>query len=180
MRFVESRCIHCGAALRVAGDATHVCCQYCNSELRIVHDGDQVATELVRAIQEDLGQRLEVIRLQNEIERIDREWNMEREGYMVTEKGGGRSIPSVIGSIIAVIGALVFGGVWIQMTSQVGAPTLFTIFGVLIVAGIVVSAVHGILKSGAHDTAADRYQAARQRLMGELARAERAAQQTTK
>ena len=179
MRFVDSRCIHCGAALRVAGDATHICCQYCNSELRIVHEGDQVATELVRAMQEDLGQRLEVIRLQNEIERMDREWNMEREGYMVTEKGGGRSVPSVIGSIFAIIAALVFGGIWLEGTSHVGAPPLFTLFGFLVVGGIVVSAIFGIVKAGSHDTAADRYQASRRQLLAKLERAERATQQPT-
>ena len=96
MRFIDSRCIKCGANLRVAPDANHVCCQYCNSELQVVRDGSVLTTRLLESMEEmkgDLGHKLEILRVQNEIERLDREWNLQRHEFMVHGKNGS-SIPS--------------------------------------------------------------------------------------
>ena len=51
MRFVDSRCIHCGATLKVAQDATHLCCQYCKAELLVVRDGAEITTQMLAVIQ---------------------------------------------------------------------------------------------------------------------------------
>ena len=177
MRFVDSRCIHCGANLRLANDATHVCCQYCNSELHVVHDGDRVSTELVREMQEGLQQKLEVLRVQHELERLDREWTMERENYMVTHKGGGRSIPSATGSIIMGVIAVVFAIFWLGGASSMGAPAPFVAFGVVFIIVVIASVINGVHKAGAHETGEQQYRASRRHLMQELARAEQAARQ---
>jgi len=176
VRFVDSRCIHCGANLRVANDATHVCCQYCNSELHVVHDGDRVSTELVREMQEGLGQKLEVLRVQNELERLDREWTLERENYMLTGKGGGRSVPSATGSIIGGIVAVAFMIFWIGGASSAGAPAPFVLFGVAGLVFAIFAMINGVSKAGAHETAEQRYQNARRLLIQKLAQAEQTAQ----
>lgn len=61
MRFVDSRCIHCGATLRVAQDAAYVCCHYCKAELQIVRDGPELTTRLLGEMNENLGQKLDVL-----------------------------------------------------------------------------------------------------------------------
>jgi hypothetical protein len=176
VRFVDSRCIHCGANLRVADDATHVCCQYCNSELHVLHDGDRVSTELVREMQEGLGHKLDVLRVQNELERLDREWTLEREDYMVSEKGGGRSVPSAAGSIVMGIISVGFLIFWIGGAGSMGAPAPFVLFGCVGLVIVVFMMFSGVSKANAHESAERRYQSARRRLMNELARAEQTAQ----
>lgn len=175
MRFVDSRCIHCGANFRIANDATHVCCQYCNSELHVIHDGDRAITELVREMQQGLGQKLEVLRVQNELERLDREWTLERENYMVTQKGGGRSVPSATLSIVGGVIGVGFTIFWISMASNMGAPGPFVFFGVVFLLVVVFATLSSVLKANAHGSAEERYQFARSRLLRELADAEKSA-----
>lgn len=179
MRFVDSRCIHCGANLRIANDATHVCCQYCNSELHVIHDGDRAVTELVREMHQGLGQKLEVLRVQNELERLDREWTLERENYMVTEKGGGRSVPSASLSIFGGAFAIVIGLVWIVFASQSGAGP-FVLFGVAFLVIVVFTTFNGVSKAKAHEPPEGRYQSARSRLLRQLAEVEKSAQLSRK
>lgn len=172
MRFVDSRCIHCGATLRIANDATHICCQYCNSELLVVHEGDRATTELVREMQADLGQKLDVLRIQNDIERLDREWTMESQDYTVSDKNGVRSLPSVIGGIFIIVVGVVCGIYWISMANTNGVSGLVLAFGVLVVITIIASGYISIVKANAHESGETRYQSARRRLMNELARAQ--------
>lgn len=175
MRFVDSRCIHCGASLRVAADATHVSCQYCNSELHVIHDGDRASTEVAREMHAELHQKLEVLRAQNELERLDREWSMERENYMVRQKHGGRSIPTIagtVGLIIMAIFVIAFAVFWLGMANQIGAPGPFHLFGVFFIGVIVVMVIGTIYKATAHASAAQRYQSSRDRLREDLAKAE--------
>jgi hypothetical protein len=180
VRFIDSRCIHCGANLKVANDATHVCCQYCNAELHVIHDGDRAITELVREMQQGLGQKLEVLRVQNELERLDREWTLERESYMVTQKGGGRSLPSAAGSIIMGIIAVGFMIFWIGGAGSMGAPTPFVLFGVVGLLVVVFATINGVYKANAHETAEQKYQSARDRLLRELSQAEQTALRSQK
>ncbi|HEY1190083.1 MAG TPA: SHOCT domain-containing protein [Gemmata sp.] len=91
---------------------------------------------------EKLGEHLAAVRYQNELERIDREWAMERERYMITGKHGRRYIPTVNGGIIAAVVIGAFGAVWTATSFAVtsGAPdfggfgvarVLFPLFGVV-------------------------------------------------
>src|SRR5687768_12151 len=56
------------------------------------------------AVVEKLGEQLAETRYQNELARIDREWQIEREKYMLTGKYGRRYIPTVgMGLVVAII-----------------------------------------------------------------------------
>ena len=173
MRFVDSRCIHCGATLRVAQDAAHICCQYCKAELIVVRDGVAVTTQMLGEMNENLGQKLDVLRVQNELERLDREWGMQREGFMVSGKDGARSLPSVTGSIFTGGVMVAMGVVGVVIIANATAPP-FVIFMpcILIVAGIV-NAFTGMSKASAHDMAEAAYRARRCTLLRELERVQR-------
>ena len=129
MRFVDSRCIHCGATLRVAQDAAHICCQYCKAELIVVREGAAVTTQMLGEMNENLGQKLDVLRVQNELERLDREWTLQRESYMVSGQNGARSIPTGAGSMFGGLFIAVAGVAWTIFASSHGAPGFFTLFG---------------------------------------------------
>ena len=173
MRFVDSRCIHCGATLRVAQDAAHICCQYCKAELIVVRDGAAVTTQMLGEMNENLGQKLDVLRVQNELERLDREWTLQRESYMVSGQNGARSIPTGAGSMFGGLFAAVAGGAWMIFTGSHGAPGFFTLFGLVFIAAGLWAAFVGTSKASAHDAAESAYKSRRRVLLRDLERVQR-------
>ena len=173
MRFVDSRCIHCGATLRVAQDAAHICCQYCKAELIVVRDGAAVTTQMLGEMTENLGQKLDVLRVQNELERLDREWTLQRETFMVSGQNGARSIPTGAGSMFGGLFIAVAGVAWTIFASSHGAPGFFTLCGVCFVAAGLWTAFVGTSKASAHDTAEAAYQSRRRALLLDLERVQR-------
>ena len=175
MRFIDSCCIKCGANLRVTPDATFVCCQYCNSELQVVRDGSVLTTRLLEsmeAMKGDLGHKLEILRVQNEIERLDREWSLQQPEFMVHGKNGSR-IPSSAGSLAGGLIAAIVGIVWMVFASSIGAPGPFMLFGVVFIVVALVGAVNGMGKASRHQSADAEYQARRRSLLSRLREAER-------
>ena len=170
MRFVDSRCIHCGATLRVAQDAAHICCQYCKAELIVVREGGEITTQMLGEMNENLGQKLDVLRVQNELERLDREWTLQRESYMVSNQDGVRSIPTSAGSVFGGLVTAVAGVVWTVITSSHGAPAFFPVIGVVVIAMGLWAAFVGTSKASAHDIAQASYQARRRTLVRDLER----------
>src|SRR5262245_2883954 len=68
---------------------------------------------------------LEQIRLQNEVARLDREWDLERERYMVAGRYGNRYVPSQGMSVLGGVVVVGFGIVWTGMAASMGAPGFF-------------------------------------------------------
>lgn len=91
METLSVRCNHCGAPLEIGGGTRFVTCQFCHSHLEVKRTDSSVFTEEVAKIAENTGrmaESLEVIELQNEIERLDREWAQKEAGYIVHGKHG--------------------------------------------------------------------------------------------
>ena len=103
--------------------------------------------------------------LQNEVERLDREWQIECQRYMVQGKYGHTYLPNRGMSVLTGIVAVGFGVLWMTMTASMGAPPLFTLFGVLFIAiGIGVS-IYTFSKANAYEQAQERYQRRRRALL---------------
>ncbi|HEY1016867.1 MAG TPA: SHOCT domain-containing protein [Herpetosiphonaceae bacterium] len=92
-----------------------------------------------------------------ELDRIDREWQLERERYMTISRHHGRVVPSVAGSLIGGIGALMGGVIWITTTLNVPGrgflPPFFPWMGLLFVALGLWIGVGGVLKALAYQKA---------------------------
>lgn len=85
METLSVRCNHCGAPLQIGNGTRFVTCQFCQSNLEVKRTDGSVFTEEVVKIAENTGrmaESLEVIELQNEIERLDREWARKEAGYI--------------------------------------------------------------------------------------------------
>ncbi|MBA4062626.1 MAG: hypothetical protein C0501_02750 [Isosphaera sp.] len=120
----------------------------------------------------NLGAQLAEVRYQNELARIDREWEIEKEQYMVADKYGRRHVPTTgMGYSVAVFGG-VFGVFWTVMAVSItgGAPdfgpfavagVLFPVVGVAITIGTVVFGVYCVRKAEAYNRALAAYQARR-------------------
>jgi hypothetical protein len=77
METLSVRCNHCGAPLEVAGNIRFVTCQFCQSSLEVKRHSGAVFTEEVARIAENtekIAEGLDVIQLQNDLEKLDRDW----------------------------------------------------------------------------------------------------------
>lgn len=112
-------------------------------------------------------EHLRQIELQNELARLDREWDMEREQYMSTTKYGEKYVPTEGGSIGGAVFSVLVGGGWTAFASSIGAPWFFSIFGVLVMVAGVASAISSLPKVDGYKQAHERYLQRRAQLLAE-------------
>lgn len=138
MQLLSLTCNHCGAPLEVSENAKFVTCTHCASRLAVQRSGGAAYTEVLEALEqrtEQIADDVESLKLQSELDRLDREWMLERDRYMVQDKHGRRRFPSKTGSIIVMVLVIGFTLVWMAMASSSGP--LVALFGLLFIAGAV-------------------------------------------
>jgi hypothetical protein len=176
MKITKVCCQGCGADLQVDETVRYVTCNYCQARLEVVHDPSVTHTRLMEKLEkntERMAENLRVIELQNDLARIDREWEQQKEGFMVTGKHGHRSLPSTAGSAVGGVFAAVFGVVWIGAASSMGAPAPFVLFGVVFVGFAIFNAVNGASKANAHQSAEALHQSQRAEMIRKIEAARR-------
>lgn len=168
-------CQGCGADLELDDTVRYVTCNYCGSRLEVVRDESVTHTKLfekLEATTDALAGDLRVVRLQNELARIDREWEQRRAGLLVSDKDGRKSVPTGSGAAAAA-GAPVIGGLLMLafMTvfdfpaKMIGVAMLF--ITVFILVGVF-TAVRISAKAGDHARAEREHEEARRRVLEEL------------
>ena len=176
MKAVTVDCNSCGAPLEVGQKTRFVTCRYCSKRLSIQHSESSVYTEVLDDIKEStdkISQDMEVIKLQNQLEQLDREWMLQREGFMISSKNGGKHLPTDgAGGAIGGIFAAAFGVVWIVFAASMGAPAIFPLFGVFFIIVAVFGAVNTTNKASSYRNAHQRYEAQRRELQQRLSREE--------
>ena len=156
MKVTKVCCQGCGADLQVDESIRFATCNYCHARLEIVHDPTVTHTRLLEDIgrtTERMAGNLRVIELQNDLERLDREWENRRESFMVTGKHGHRSLPSQAGSIIGGVVAIGFGIVWMSFATGMHAPFPFPLFGIFFIGLAVFSMVNVASKATGYRSA---------------------------
>lgn len=124
------------------------------------------------AVADRLADQLAETRYQNELERVDREWQIEREKYMVADKYGRRHIPTTGTGKLTAVGGGIFGAFWTIMAFSItsGAPDagpfsiakiFFPLFGVAFTIGAIAYGIHLTGKAEAYNRAFAAYQARR-------------------
>jgi hypothetical protein len=167
-------CQSCGADLEVDETVRFVTCNFCGSKLEIVHDTTTTHSRLLDEIDEKtdrISEDLKVIRLQNEIERVDREWQVRREGMMTKNKDGSRSKPSVAGSIVGAFMVGVFAFIWMGATSSMaskGGPSGLPLVGVVLLVIAVFVGISGVSRAGRYEKAEREMQERRRELQEKL------------
>ena len=77
MELESLSCNKCGASLEVPPTAKYATCRHCRSQLVVKRTGSAVYTEVLNRIDtrtERMAEDLEALRLQSELDRLDREW----------------------------------------------------------------------------------------------------------
>lgn len=116
------------------------------------------------------SEHLEEIKAQNEIAQLDREWELERENYMVAGNNGHRHIPGKASSVIVGIFIVGFGIFWTAMAALMtgfgsdGVFSIFPLFGVLFVLFGAGMSIFAFVKAGEYEEAQQRYQRRRREM----------------
>ena len=108
---------------------------------------------------------LRQIRAQNEVARLDREWELERENYLWADRNGSRQIPSVGTSLAMMVVSVLFGVFWIAMVSSTNGPPIMAAAGVLIIVVGLGVGISILGKASAYQQAEAAYQIRRQKLL---------------
>ncbi|MEK0449756.1 MAG: hypothetical protein RL088_2024 [Verrucomicrobiota bacterium] len=172
MNIVTLRCNECGAPLEVAEGARYVTCTHCNSQLSIQRTASAVFTEKLDQISaktDAIAGNLDIIRIQNDIEMLDREWAAERETYLMAGKNGVKYEPST-GSMITGILVACFGLAWTVAASSMGAPSFFPLFGIVFIGVAIYGIFSGNEKAAKLKARRAEYESRRAVLLGELSR----------
>ncbi len=171
METIPLSCGKCGAPLEAPAGTDHLTCGYCSSRLVVRRSGGAIFTEVLAEIREKterMSENLEVIRLQNDLERLDREWQMGRERYLVVDKHGRSHLPSRGASLLVGLVVAGFGVFWTVTAAGMGAPGFFPLFGVLFVGMAVWMAFAGAAKAAAYERDCAAYEGRRGRLLAEI------------
>ena len=176
MKVVTVDCNSCGAPLEVGEKTRFVTCRYCSKRLSIQHSESSVYTEVLDDIKEStdkISQDMEVIKLQNQLEQLDREWMLQREKFMITSKDGGRHLPTAgPGAAVGGAFAAIFGVIWIGFAASIGAPGFFLLFGVVFIVFALVGTATSASKATNYRNAHERYQTDRRELQDRQRREE--------
>ncbi|HBJ85968.1 MAG TPA: hypothetical protein DDZ88_19290 [Verrucomicrobiales bacterium] len=161
METLSIRCNHCGAPLQVAGNTRFVTCQFCLSNLEVKRTDSSVFTEEVAKIAANTGmmaESLEVLTLQNEIERLDREWGIEQTNHLVQ----GRTGPRMPGNpLFGLAFTIFFAVVCFGMASFAGsfdAPGIFLLVPIGMGLFALTAGIMGVAKGQTRETARSQYQ----------------------
>jgi hypothetical protein len=136
-----TNCNLCGASLEINPKTNFATCSKCGTKLAIVRTPTSIFTEVVDA--ESVGKlagQLNELALQTELNRIDLEWQREREKYMIPTQYG-KVIPGKNDGIIYFLFLLIGGIVFIIAAATLNPASVSGImFGTfLIITGIAVS-----------------------------------------
>lgn len=169
-------CQGCGADLKIDESIRFATCNYCGARLEIIRDASTTHSRLLEEIGEKTDRMagdLKVIRLQNELEQLDREWEQTREGLLVSDNNGHRKEPSAAGSMIGGVVAIVFGIFWMGFAASTGAPGIVPLFGLVFIAFAIFGMVRGASNASQLSNERATMEGRRARLLHEIERAKR-------
>jgi DNA-directed RNA polymerase subunit RPC12/RpoP len=184
MKITKVCCQGCGATLDVDESIRYVTCNHCGSRLEVVHDPSVTHTKVLEKIEQvtdHLKEEVRVLKLQNELSQLDREWNIYREGVLIRGQNGQLSEPSMAGAVIGGLIAMIGGVTWTIVTSSAlkgtgrmggigGFTSLFPLFGLLIAGVGVFMLFSGAAKASEFNQMRGNYERRRRQLERELQR----------
>jgi hypothetical protein len=173
-QILSASCNKCGASLELPPGLRFATCQFCGSRLEVRFTGGVVYTEVLDASADgdrQIAHDLQLIKLQNELNRLDQEWNLERERYRIHHIRGQTSLPTSGHVAISVLGGLVavaFGIFWIVSLSDHDGPSFMVLFGVVFIAAAIVMTIYTLMRREQYMTAMDQYEGQRREILDAL------------
>jgi hypothetical protein len=158
---VESvNCNNCGAPLEVGAATRFVTCAHCGTRLAVKRTASSAFTETLDRLDQKtdvMARQLAELRHHAELERIDREWEQERQGFLTTDKQGNKHEPTAAGGIIGGLILIVFGLFFAVSSGSMGAPGLFPCAGLAFVGFGVFLLIAGPKRAREYEQAKEAY-----------------------
>jgi hypothetical protein len=176
MKVTKVCCQGCGADLQIDESIRFVTCNYCNARLEVVHDATVTHTRQLDKIERNTAQmadNLKIIELQNDLERLDREWGSQRDGLLVRGKNGQVSEPSAFVALLSGIVMIVVGVIWLGMAVSHGAPGFMYLFGFVFIGFAIAMMVTGTAKAATYQRRLGTYEIRRSQLVNRLEQEQR-------
>lgn len=148
-----------------------VTCAHCGSRLEVHRTGSAAYTQVLDQINQrtqHIEQQVEALRLQQELEQLDREWERQRAGLLDRDQQGHTSVPGTAGAIVGPFIICVFGVIWIAMAASAGAPGAMPLMGFVIIVVGIIAALVGVGKASRYQDAETAYQSRRRALLARL------------
>ena len=175
MEIESLSCNNCGAPLDVPFSADFVTCGYCGSPLAVRRTGNAHYTELLERLEqhsEYLAGHAEYLRLRDELEAVDTEWQRERKRYLIRRLNGSLKAPTrtyLIGSIAVAIVTCVLTVWWFFATASAGsAASFFGWIGAVLSLAALVNAVRINGRVSSYNLAKQEYQQQRKELLNAM------------
>lgn len=171
MKLVTINCNECGAPLEAPKKTKFLTCGYCSAQLKISHSGGASYSEVLESVDERtsrIADDVERLKIESELERVDREWHDERESLKIRNKHGYASVPSETGGILGMIIAVVFGIFWMSQASAMGAPSIFPMFGFVFIVVGVIAGLNCMSKAKKYKSGKSEYERRRRKLYKKL------------
>ena len=168
-------CNNCGAPLEVPSTANFLTCRYCGSRLVVRRTETAHYTELMERLEQysqQLEDQAEYLRLRDDLDALDNEWQRERRRYLIRRPNGTFQAPTrwYLGTSI-VVALVVFGltGGWFYASANAGPGAWFFgwVGGILCVAALAYTLRVGI-KVGNYNKAKQAYKQQRGELLARL------------
>ena len=128
-------CGGCGAPLTIPENVEYVACRFCQAQLHVQRNQSVVFTEVLQSLRqqtERLADNTEILRLQNEIALLDRDWEQKTAELMVHGKHGRVSVPDKTSAVLGGTVIAIFGLVWTCIAGAMFPP--MALFGILFIA----------------------------------------------
>lgn len=171
MQITKVCCQGCGASLEIDESIRFLTCNYCHARLEVVHDTSTTHTKLLEALDqrtESMARDIRVLKLENELERLDRDWEATRQAMLVRGKHGSVSEPSATNATFGGVITIVAGLAWMIFTAASPAPAIFPMFGLVIVAVGIYGMISGNGKASEFEGLRSRYQMRRGQLISQI------------
>lgn len=168
-------CNQCGAQLRIEESTKFVICSFCGCQLKVLRSGGGIYSEIIEEIQQRQDQtdhRIRTLELENDLLRLDQEWDQTKQRYLIHPDKGRPYLPDeksgTAGAIFGVIFGIVFFLVFINVASQIGGSAF--LFGLPVIGIVLFSILNGNAKRDEYRKAKEHYQQRRSRITAEIAR----------
>lgn len=122
MELESVACNNCGAPLTVPEGVNFVTCSHCNSQLAVKRNESILYTERLTQLEgrtDTMADELQRLKMQQELNRLDDDWNSEKQTYMIRQKNGAGNLPdegaAIMGPVVSIIGLIVLGVVMLSV-----------------------------------------------------------------
>ena len=184
MQIESLQCNHCGAEIEVSPTTRFATCSHCGSKLAVVRTASAAYTELaeqVSQLSDRVREHLDRSEIRDTLADLDRQWDREKESFMIANKHGAKHIPTRSESAIAGTVVTIFGVFWTILAlgiSGAGAgmlgeggfgpfalvPCIFPAFGILFIGLGIYQSMNAYDKATRYERAKSNYESRRRKL----------------